>query len=86
MELSGCRPFALDAEACRFIARSLDLDTIELAPENLAEFATMRAASATRLLRNWRVGNAAKMATLGLVPQTLMWASTGALYWPKQPG
>ena len=85
MELAGYRPYELEAPDCSFIARTLDLDADGFAPENRADLAKMRAASAARLLRNWQLGSAWKIAPIRLLPQTLVRATTGRLYWSKLP-
>jgi len=85
MELAGYRPFDIEKGDCRFIAHTLDHDTRRLAPENRADLARMRAATAARLLRDGRWRAAGILAPAGLWPQTLLRAATGRLYWTKHP-
>ncbi|TDW41377.1 glycosyl transferase family 2 [Roseinatronobacter bogoriensis subsp. barguzinensis] len=86
MELAGYRPYELEARDCTFIAYALEMDADGLAPENRSDLAKMRSASAARLLRKGHVGRALKLAPVSLMPQTLLRAGTGRLYWSKLPG
>jgi hypothetical protein len=85
MELSGYRPFDPDRQDCAFIARALDRDDGRLTAENRSDLARMRAATAARMLRAARVRAALTLAPARLLPQTILRAATGRLYWTKHP-
>jgi len=86
MELAGYRPYEIAHSDCDFIARAVDSDAIRLSPENRAEIAKMRAATAARLLRSGLVRSAMILGKTNHLPQTLLRAATGRLYWTKHPG
>ena len=86
MELAGYRPYELDARDCSFIARALEKDAAGLTLENLADLAKMQSATAARLLRQGYVRRAMTISSIRLMPQTLLRATTGRLYWSKLPG
>jgi glycosyltransferase involved in cell wall biosynthesis len=85
MELAGYRPYDIEDGDCTFIARAIDRDARHLQPENRADLARMRAATAARLVRDGRWRAARGLAPAGLWPQTLLRAATGRLYWTKHP-
>jgi glycosyltransferase involved in cell wall biosynthesis len=85
MELAGYRPYEVEASDCTFIARALAQDSQGLTAENRADLAKMRSATAARLLRKGRVRCALRLAPVSLMPQTLLRATTGRLYWSKHP-
>lgn len=83
MEFAGYRPFELAPEDCAFIGRALAAPP-ELPPGNLRELGKMRAASAARLLRAGRGGDATRLAGLRLWPQVAVRAGLNRLYWQKK--
>lgn len=82
MELAGYRPYEITPTDCRFIAASLDT-SVPLPGGNRRELAKMRAATAARLLRLGRAGDALSLAGPGLWPEVAARAATGRLYWTK---
>jgi GT2 family glycosyltransferase len=85
MELAGYRPYELDTGDCRFIAAAMSLDRATLDAANRTDLDKMRAATTARLLRGGHLGAAWQLSAVGLVPQTLVRAATGRLYWAKHP-
>jgi glycosyltransferase involved in cell wall biosynthesis len=83
MELAGYRPYELDESDCAFIADALDAGFPGLSAENRADLVRMRTATAARLLRGGQLRCAMRLAPAGLIPQTLLRAATGRLYWTK---
>jgi glycosyltransferase involved in cell wall biosynthesis len=85
MELAGYRPFDLDDADCAFIAAALDRDVTALRADNRADLVRMRAATSARLLRGGRLRAALTLSSATLLPQTVLRAATGRLYWTKHP-
>lgn len=83
MELAGYRPFELESEDCRFIARSLSSLPDGLTLRNQMDLKKRRAATAARLLR---LGRARDALTLGwgLWPEVIARAASNRLYWHKR--
>ncbi|MDP2084946.1 MAG: hypothetical protein Q8K20_07110, partial [Gemmobacter sp.] len=83
MELAGYRPYEVEEPDCAFIAGALERDARNLPAANRADLGRMRAATAARLLRGGQISAALRLAPAGLLPQTLLRAATGRLYWTK---
>lgn len=83
MELAGYRPFELEADDCRFIAKSLSALPDGLTLRNHMDLKKRRAATAARLLR---LGRARDALTLGwgLWPEVIARAASNRLYWHKR--
>lgn len=86
MELAGYRPYEITVADCRFIAQAIENDAGGLSPDNRAELAKMRTATAARLLRSGHFKSAMILGRTSRLPQTLLRAATGRLYWTKHPG
>lgn len=82
MELSGYRPFELQARDCEFIGSALDRSA-NLPTGSAVEVRKMQAATAARMLRLRRVSDATRVAHRSLLPQAVLRAATGRLYWRK---
>lgn len=82
MELAGYRPYEIAREDCRFITAALHTPA-SLPEGNRRELAKMRAATAARLLRLGRAGDAFRLAGPALWPEVAARAATGRLYWTK---
>ncbi len=82
MELAGYRPYEITREDCRFMAAALDIPA-RLPQGNRRELAKMRAATAARLLRLRRAGDALALAGPALWPEVAARAATGRMYWKK---
>ena len=82
MELAGYRPYEVTHEDCCFMAEAFAAP-VTLPDGNLRELAKMRAATAARLLRLGRMGEAMRLAGPVLWPEVAARAAMGRLYWKK---
>ena len=85
MELAGYRPYEVTSDDCRFMAAALDTPA-RLPQGNRRELAKMRAATAARLLRLRRAGDALALVGPALWPEVAARAATGRMYWTKHLG
>lgn len=83
MELAGYRPYEIAPQDCHDIAAALDTP-VPLPEGNRRDLAKMRAATAARLLRLGRAGDALSLAGPVLWPEMAARAASGRLYWTKR--
>ncbi|AWB50619.1 hypothetical protein HYN69_18635 (plasmid) [Gemmobacter aquarius] len=82
-ELAGYRPYELVSSDCAFIAFALNPQRLISFRCDPSEIARMRCATAARMLRLGRIGDAATLAR-GDWAKIIARAATGRLYWVKR--
>lgn len=83
IELAGYRPYELVSSDCAFIASALNPQRLNAFRCDPSEIARMRCATAARMLRLGRIGDAATLAS-GDWAKIIARAVTGRLYWVKR--